>query len=65
MEKAVRGGQLLIDDEILTPKAAGALFGVTESAMYKRVKNGQAPAHYMGRKLYFLKSELIGFIRNI
>ncbi len=65
MEKSVTDSNMMaVNDEIMTPKMAGALFGVSEWAMYKRAKNGQAPAHYIGRKLYFLRSELIDYIRN-
>ena len=53
------------NDVILTPAEAGELFNVSEWAMYKRAKKGQAPGHYVGRRLYFVKSELIGFIQNL
>ena len=36
-------------DDILTPEKAGAVFGVSVWAMYKRAKKGTVPAHYMGR----------------
>ncbi len=51
--------------EILTPNEAGSLYGVSGWAMYKRAKKGTAPAHYMGRKLYFLRSELIEAVREL
>ena len=51
--------------EILTPEEAGMLFGVSSWAMYKRAKNGRAPAHYMGKKIYFLKSELMSRISEL
>ncbi len=54
-----------VKDEILTPNKAGALFGVSGWAMYKRAKNGTAPGHYMGRRLYFLKSELVANLRRL
>ena len=73
MEKATARGMVeriasLLDvsaDEILLPDDAGAMFGVTGWAMYKRAKKGQAPGPYVGRRLYFVKSELIGFIQNL
>ena len=51
--------------EILTPDEAGMLFGVSGWAMYKRAKKGTAPAHYMGKKLYFIKSEIISSLREL
>jgi len=65
MEEVVTSVVSTSADEILTPEKAGELFGVSGWAMYKRVKKGQAPGHYMGRKLYFLKSELISSIRQL
>ena len=65
MEERVLIHQNASADEILTPAKAGALFGVSEWAMYKRAKKGQAPGHYMGRKLYFLKSELVSQISEL
>lgn len=53
------------DDDILTPEEAGNLFGVSKWAMYKRVKNGTIIAHYMGRRMYFLKSELITLVSEL
>lgn len=53
-----------LNDVILTPIEAGALFGVSGWAMYKRAKNGQATGHYMGRKLYFLRSELLAAVKQ-
>ena len=51
--------------EILTPSEAGQIFGVSGWAMYKRAKKGTAPAHYMGKKLYFLRNELIESVREL
>lgn len=48
-------------EDILTPKRAGELLGVSAWAMYKRAKKGTAPAHKLGKKLYFFRSELICF----
>lgn len=55
---------ILLDDNVLTPEEAGALFHVSAWAMYKRVKKGQAIGHYVGRKLYFLKSELLASLKE-
>ncbi len=51
--------------EILTPDEAGMLFGISGWAMYKRAKKGSAPAHYVGKKIYFLKSELLSRISEL
>lgn len=52
------------NEEILTPSQAGKLFSVSGWAMYKRAKNGTAPSHRIGNRIYFLKSELIAFTYN-
>ena len=49
-------------DEILLPNDAGAMFGVTGWAMYKRVKKGTAIGHWWGRNLFFIRKELISMI---
>lgn len=54
-----------VNDDVMTPNEAGAIFGVSGWAMYKRAKNGSAPGHYMGRRLYFLKSELVARVREM
>ena len=56
--------QVDVNDDILTPAEAGMLFGISEWAMYKRAKRGMAPYHKIGKKLYFLKSELIAFTKT-
>ena len=53
-----------IEDTILNAEEAGKLFGIEASAMYKRAKKNMVPSHKMGRKVYFLKSEIVAFIRN-
>lgn len=53
-----------INDDILTPETAAEILNVTKWAMYKRAKNGTVPGHYMGRRLYFLKSELVECVRK-
>ena len=54
-----------VNDDVMTPNEAGAMFGVSGWAMYKRAKNGSAPGHYMGRRQYFLKSELVARVREM
>lgn len=53
-----------LEDTVLTPAEAGKIFNVSASAMYKKAQRNQVPSHKMGRKLYFLKSEMIAAIRN-
>lgn len=65
MGKGIVSGLPIDSKEILTPDEAGMLFGVSGWAMYKRAKKGTTPAHYMGKKLYFLKSEIVSSIREL
>ena len=51
-------------DEILTVAEAAMFCKVSGWAMYKRAKRGMAPYHKIGKKLYFLKSELIAFTKT-
>ena len=53
------------NEEVLTPSQAGKLFSVSGWAMYKRAKNGTAPAHYMGKRIYFVKSELVAYVQQL
>lgn len=52
-------------DEILTVSEAAMFCKVSGWAMYKRAKNGAAPAHYMGKRLYFIKSELLAYVQQL
>lgn len=73
MEKANPGGMvedigkvvILNGEDILTPAKAGALFGVSGWAMYKRAKKGTVPAHRLGKKLYFFRSEILHMVVNL
>lgn len=65
MAESVIISELDVNDDVMTPNEAGAMFGVSGWAMYKRAKNGSAPGHYMGRRLYFLKSELVARVREM
>ena len=53
------------NDEVLTVADAAIVCKVSTWAMYKRVKNNTAPAHHMGKRIYFLKSELFGYMKEI
>lgn len=53
-----------IDKDILNAEEAAILFSVSIWTMYKRAKAEKLPAHYMGKRLYFVKSELIDYIRQ-
>ena len=52
-------------DEILTVSEAALFCKVSGWAMYKRAKNGTAPAHYMGKRIYFIKSELVAYVQQL
>ena len=52
-------------DEILTVAEAAVFCKVSGWAMYKRIKNGTAPAHYMGKRIYFVKSELVAYVQQL
>ena len=56
---------VVADDDVLTPEEAGMMFGVSKWAMYKRARNGMIPAHYLGKRVYFLKSELISLVSRL
>jgi hypothetical protein len=64
MNKKTSTPSVNMNEEILTPSEAGRLFNVSGWAMYKRAKNGLAPSHKIGTRVYFLKSELIAFTEN-
>lgn len=51
-------------EDILTPQKAGDVFGISKWAIYKRVKEGSIPAHRIGKKLFFFKSELLHMVIN-
>jgi excisionase family DNA binding protein len=51
-------------EAILTPQKAGDVFGISKWAIYKRVKDGSIPAHRIGKKLFFFKSELLHMVIN-
>lgn len=59
-------GKIIITsgEDILTPEKAGEMFGISKWAMYKRAKNGQAPSHRIGKKMYFFRSELVNSVFN-
>lgn len=53
-----------VEDVVLDVAGAAKVCNVTVDAMYKRAKNGMAPSHKLGRRVVFLKSELIAYIRS-
>lgn len=59
LENCVKQSVVRIDDECLDVEKAGKLFGIGKWGMYKKVQNNEVPYHKMGRKIYFLKSELL------
>jgi hypothetical protein len=48
-----------IKEDCLDVEKAGKLFGIGKWGMYKKVAKNEVPYHKMGRKIYFLKSELL------
>lgn len=53
-----------LDDQVMTAEEAGKMFNVGAAAMYQRARKGMLPSHRMGRKVYFLRSEVIESIKN-
>lgn len=62
MEECVRQEIDLNKEIILNAVEAGKLFGVTKWAIYKMVKNDDLPHHKKGRRIYFVKRELVQYI---
>ncbi len=52
-------------EEILTVSEAALFCKVSEWGMYKRVKKGTAPAHFIGKRIYFIKSELSASVKDL
>lgn len=50
-----------VGGEILTAYEAGLICDVSVWAMYKRNKQGKAPGHYYGKRLFFLLHELLAY----
>lgn len=59
MEK--RSKKVNLDDETLNATQAGKMYGVSSWAMYQRARRGQVPFHRIGKRIYFLKSELLAY----
>ena len=52
------------NEEMMNIADAALFCKISQWAMYKRVKRGQTPFHKIGKRLYFLKSELIAYTLN-
>ena len=50
-----------INDEMMDIAEAALFCKISQWAMYKRAKRGHAPSHKIGKRLYFLKSEIIAY----
>ncbi len=59
LEKCVKQPVVQIKEDCLDVEKAGKLFGIGKWGMYKKVAKNEVPYHKMGRKIYFLKSELL------
>ena len=59
-------GKIIISngEDVLTPEKAGAVFGISKWAIYKRVKEGSIPSHRIGKKLFLFRSELLALVLN-
>ena len=54
----------MIAEEILTTKETAQLLRVSPITLRKLIRDDSLPAHKMGRKWVFLKSELLDWIKN-
>jgi len=61
MERRDRPKIAPIGGEILTAVEAGLICNVSAWTMYKRNKEGKAPGHYYGKRLFFLLHELLAY----
>jgi hypothetical protein len=53
-----------MNEQPLTAAQAGELFNVSSWAMYQRARRGQVPYHHVGKRIYFMKSELLAHAIN-
>ena len=49
------------NDEMMDIADAATFCRISRWAMYKRAQRGLAPSHKVGKRLYFLKSELLAY----
>jgi len=54
----------MFTEEILTTKETAQLLRVSPMTIRKFIREASLPAHKMGRKWVFLKSEILDWIRN-
>ncbi|WP_081832025.1 helix-turn-helix domain-containing protein [Prevotella sp. P6B1] len=52
-------------EDILSITEAAEVCKISTWGMYKRVERGEITAHHVGRRIYFLKSELFEYIRQL
>ena len=64
MEKKTKPSQINMNEQPLTAAQAGELFNVSSWAMYQRARRGQVPYHHVGKRIYFMKSELLAHAIN-
>ena len=60
MRRSTFSNPIDVNDEMLTISEAALFCKVSTDAMYKRVQRGYVPSHRIGKRIYFVKSELIG-----
>lgn len=51
-------------DEILTRKQVAEMFGISYTTVNTWCRTGKLKRHYMGAKVYFLKSEVIALLKK-
>ena len=54
----------MIAEEILTTKETAELLRVSPITLRKFIRDDSLPAHKMGRKWVFLKTEILEWIKN-
>lgn len=54
----------MITDEVLTAREMAEFLKISTLTLRKRVHAGDLPAHRMGRKWVFIKSEVLEWLRK-
>ena len=52
-------------EEVLTTREAAQFLKVSELTVRKMIREGSLPAHRMGRKWAFLRSELVAWLKSL
>ena len=54
----------MIAEEVLTTKEAAQMLKISQITIRKLIREAELPAHKMGRKWVFLKTEVLDWVRN-